>query len=230
MPIPVRPLLPLALTTAVLLAGAAFLAAAPAAPRPASLTPQQVADTLDGIVQPRFQQNAGFLAAGNILVDGHDAIYLLSGAAAQERRDFRRINAAHRPYVVALLECAHTWGHYAHSKQQAAGSVQTYLKPLAAATVTEERADTLRLWAGDNLGKVVLPNLADLRRGSKINKDFGNWCVAMRPVLASRPSCLGCHAGAKKNEMLGVMVYAVDKNAIKDPLSAISQGSDQGGP
>ncbi len=217
-----RPLLPIALTSAALLAGAALLMAAP---RPAALTPQQVADTLDGIVQPRFQQNAGRFGVDRVLLDGHDDIYGLSAITAKEKRDFRRANAAHRPYVVAFLHCAHKPGHYSDSKERADGATKPYLEPLASATTTQEGAEKLRLWADGHLEKVVLPDLADLRRGDNVDKDFGNWRVSMRPVLAARPACLGCHAGAKKNDTLGVMVYAVDKNTVKAPIRATSAGN-----
>ena len=33
----------------------------------------------------------------------------------------------------------------------------------------------------------------------------------MRPVLASKQECLGCHKGARTGDTLGVMVYAVSK-------------------
>lgn len=225
MPIPeLRPLLPLALTSAALLAGAAFLMAAPAAPRSSALTPQQVSDTLDGIVQPRFQQNAGRFGVDRVLLDGHDDIYGLSAITAKEKRDFRRANAAHRPYVVAFLHCAHKPGHYSNSQERPDGATKPYLEPLASATTTDEGAEKLRLWADGHLEKVVLPDLADLRRCGNVDKDFGNWRVCMRPVLASRPSCLGCHAGAKKNDTLGVMVYAVDKNTVKAPIRVTSEG------
>lgn len=224
MPIPIRLLLPLALTSAALLAGAAFLMAAPAPTSPAALTPQQVADTLDGIVQPRFQQNAGRFGVDRVLLDGHDEIYGLSAVTARERRDFRRANAAHRPYVVAFLHCAHKPGHYSNSKERADGATDPSLEPLASATTTEDGAEKLRGWADEHLEKVVLPDLADLRRGGNVDKDFGNWRVCMRPVLASRPSCLGCHVGAKKNDTLGVMVYAVDKNTVKAPVRVTNEG------
>ncbi len=226
MSIPVRPLLPLVLSSATLLAGAVFLMAAPAESRSsAALTPQQVAETLDGIVQPRFQQNAGRFGVDRVMLDGHDEIYGLSAITARERRDFRRANAAHRPYVVAFLHCAHKPGHYSDSKERPDGATEPYLEPLASATTTDEGAEKLRLWADGHLEKVVLPDLADLRRGGKVDKDFGNWRVSMRPVLASRPACLGCHAGAKKNDTLGVMVYAVDKNTVQSPVRATSEGN-----
>ncbi len=220
MPIPeFRPLLPIALTTAALFAGAAFLMAAPATPRPAAMSPQQVADTLDGIVQPRFQQNAGRFGVDRIVVGGHENIYGLTSTTAAERRKFRAVNAAHRPYVIAFLHCAHKPGQdlVTHTRGEAT-LFPPSLQTLSAATATEAGTQKLIGWSEDNLKKVVLPDLTDLRRGDKVDKDFGNWRVSMRPVLASRPACLGCHAGAKKNDTLGVMVYAVDKNTVKAPV------------
>lgn len=219
-----HPLLPIALSSAALLAGAALLMAAPASTSPAALTPQQVADTLDGIVQPRFQQNAGRFGVDRVLLDGHDEIYGLSAVTAKEKRDFRRVSAAHRPYVVAFLHCAHKPGHYSNSKERLDGATKPYLEPLASATTTQQGAEKLQDWADEHLEKVVLPDLADLRRGDNVDKDFGNWRVSMRPVLASRPACLGCHVGAKKNDTLGVMVYAVDKNTVKAPVRVTNKG------
>lgn len=111
----------------------------PAPPAPASAeTPQQVADTLDSIVQPRFQQNAGRFGVDRIVFAGHDNIYSLSGMTASEKRRFRRVNAAHRPYVIAFLHCAHKPGRDLVSKtrdKEEAGAPS--LQTLAAATATD---------------------------------------------------------------------------------------------
>ena len=41
---------------------------------------------------------------------GHDNIYALAAATPSEKRRFRRVNAAYRPYMIAFLHCAHKPG------------------------------------------------------------------------------------------------------------------------
>ena len=95
---------------------------------------------------------------------------------------------------------------------------------LAAGTKTEAGTEKLYQWGSDNLGKVTLPLLPLLRKGEREDVNFGNWLVALRPVRAEQDSCLGCHAGAKRGDTLGVMVYAVDKNANSARTKAIQAG------
>ena len=57
-----------------------------------------------------------------------------------------------------------------------------------------------------------------------MDRDLGNWRLVLRPVLASRDSCLGCHAGAKRGDTLGVMVYAVDKAVLHAPIQSFNDG------
>lgn len=188
-------------------------------------TPQQVADTLDSIVQPRFQQNAGRFGVDRILFKGHDNIYSLVGMTTSERRRFRRVNAAHRPYVIAFLHCAHKPGHDLLDKNHELEELpDAFLQPLAAATATDAGLEKLWNWSGAHLEKAVLSDLPVLRRGTGMDQDFGNWRLVLRPVLASRDSCLGCHAGAKRGDTLGVMVYAVDKAVIHAPIRSFQDG------
>jgi hypothetical protein len=50
----------------------------------------------------------------------------------------------------------------------------------------------------------------------------------MRPVLA-RKSCLDCHEGAKAGDVLGVMVYAIEKNAVEKDAAetAVARNDDE---
>lgn len=188
-------------------------------------TPQQVADTLDGIVQPRFQQNAGRFGVDRITFDGHDNIYALAGVTASEKRRFRRVNAAHRSYIIAFLHCAHKPGRDLLSNTRGSGgAVKPYLETLAVATATGNGNHELWDWSRTHLKKAVLPDLAVLRRGTGLDRDLGNWRLVLRPVRASRDSCLGCHAGARRGDTLGVMVYAVDKAVIRTPVKSFNDG------
>ena len=225
-----KPSRPSRLAFLALAAGAAplFLALAlPAklAPPAQGDTPQQVADTLDSIVQPRFQQSAGRFGMDRIAFAGHDNVYGLASQTAGERRKFRRVNAAHRPYVIAFLHCAHKPGEdlitHTRDKQEAfTPSLQT----LAAATSTQAGTEKLMAWSDADLSKAVLPSLPVLRQGLGVDRDYGNWQVVLRPVRALHASCLTCHAGAKRGDTLGVMVYAVDKERIQADVKSFNDG------
>lgn len=198
-----------------------------APPSPISAeTPQQVADTLDSIVQPRFQQNAGRFGVDRVLLEGHDNAYGLAAENAVERRKFRQVNGSHRPYVVAFLHCAHKPGQYLHSKERGDAETKTrsYVQVLATATATQDGNSRLWDWGDTHLSGVARPALTELRQGNGVDKDLGNWCVVMRPVRAWQNSCLGCHAGAKRGDTLGVMIYAVDKNVIQHPIRSTIVG------
>ena len=194
--------------------------ATPASPQ----TPQQVADTLDSIIQPRFQRNAGRFGVDRVLLAGHDTTYGLAAENRGERRKFHQVNAAHRPYMIAFLHCAHKPGQYVHSQERGDGEAVPYVEMLAAETATEDGVGNLWGWGDTHLDDVVTPELTALRQGTGVDKDYGNWCVVMRPVRALYPACLSCHAGAKPGDTLGVMVYAVDKNTIHLPLKSSMVG------
>ena len=197
----------------------------PVPPSPRSVeTPQQVADTLDSIVQPRFQQNAGRFGVDRVLLEGHDNAYGLAAENTVERRKFRQVNGSHRPYVVAFLHCAHKPGQYLHSKERGDAGTNPYVQVLATATATQDGSGRLWDWGDTHLSGVARPALTELRQGNEVDKDLGNWCVVMRPVRAWQNSCLGCHAGAKRGDTLGVMIYAVDKAIIHAPIRSFDEG------
>ena len=193
---------------------------------PSARTPLQVALLLDSMVQPRFRRNAGQFSVDRVIVGGHDDVYDLAAHSGTERRALRRVEESRRPFVIAFLHCRHKPGaNVGSTKPQEAGqSFSPYLSSLAAGTKTETGADQLREWADTKLEKAVLPSAPQLRQGKMGQADFGNWLVVMRPVVASRVSCLGCHTGARRGDTLGVMVYAVDKNRNSGPIVHLSAG------
>ncbi len=232
-----------AVRAACLAAGAVPLALAQALPaaRPSSVasaqassaqTPQQVADTLDAVVQPRFQQSAGRFGVDRVVhLEGHERVSWIDPSSRTEARQFAAIRASHRSYVLAFLHCRHKPGAHVDPPTPAAPlepdftpSVSTLL------TVGGTQAGAYRTfhWANRALEPLVLPYLDPLKHGHPVQADYENWTVVMRPVRALHASCLGCHAGAQRGDTLGVMVYAVDKNAkIKGrSFSADSEGGD----
>ena len=179
-------------------------------------TPHQVAETLDRLVQPRFQQNAGRFGMSRIVdLDGHNNIYFLEAEAPGERRLIRRVYGSHRSVVIAFLHMRHKPGAHIDPKtppQAQDADFQPSVDALAAIGASQAGTDRTYDWAYKNLTRVALSSLPALRRGQGRTVDYQNWLVVMRPVLATHASCVGCHTGAKHGDTLGVMVYAVDKN------------------
>lgn len=202
---------------AAVLASGALLAslAVAASPPGSSPSPVQVARTLDTIVQPRFQKSAGKFGEDRVVsLDGHSNVHYMTPETSRERRLFRQVKDSHRPYVVAFLHCRHKPG--AHIDPKTPPEKRTDFKPsvdtLTAIGGTQKGTDHLYGWAGAHLQKIVLPYLPQLRQGQPQQTEYQNWVVVMRPVRAEHEACLSCHAGAKRGDTLGVMVYAVDKN------------------
>ena len=207
-----------------------LLAATWAAARstPNADTPRQVAENLDRMVQPRFQDNAGRFGVDRVIIGGHDDIYELNAQSAADRGRLRRVKNARRPFVLAFLHCVHKPGKNVGSRRpESLGTDFTpFLDVLAVGTKTHDGADKLRDWGDKSLPGLTIPHLASLKRGGEAETDSGNWLVVMRPVRASSGSCLGCHAGARRGDTLGVMVYAVDKNTNQAPLQTLQAGGD----
>ena len=55
--------------------------------------------------------------------------------------------------------------------------------------------------------------LPRLRQGQNVDASVGEYILALRPVQAKQGDCLGCHAGARLNDTLGVMVYAIARGS-----------------
>ena len=199
--------------------------ALPAASRenPAGLdTPQQVADTLDSIVQPRFQLNAGRFGVDRVVhLEGHSPVGWIDPSSHSEAQQFAVVNASHRSYVIAFLHCVHKPGAHVDPRTPAEPLVngfKPYTSALVALGATQAGAQNDYDWADKVLTPVVLPYLGHLKQGQPAEVEYENWVVVMRPVRALHQACIDCHAGAKRGDTLGVMVYAVDKNAkIKGP-------------
>lgn len=207
------------------LVGAAWTAARST---PNADTPRQVAQTLDRMVQPRFRENAGQFGMDRVIIGGHDDIYELNAKSAADRSRLRRVKNARRPFVLAFLHCVHKPGKSAGAKRTEPfdKNFTPWLSVLAVGTKTKAGVEKLHDWGDKSLPGLTLPHLTSLKRGGEAETERGNWLVVMRPVRASRDSCLNCHAGAKRGDTLGVMVYAIDKNTNQAPLQTLQAGSD----
>ncbi len=223
--------LPLLLTLA--LPGQTLPRTAPASaasPAPAAGLPEKVADTLDSIVQPRFQKNAGQFGVDRVVhLEGHEGVPWIDAGNRFEVRRFAAVKAAHRSYVIAFLHCRHKPGAHVDPPTPADasdGAVPPSTDALIAVGGTQAGANKTFQWANKALNPVARPYLGQLMAGHPAQADYENWVVVMRPVRALHQACLDCHAGTKRGDTLGVMVYAVDKNA---KIKGRSFTSDEGG-
>ena len=185
-------------------------------PSASALSPQQVAETLDSISQPRFQQNAGrFGMSRDIEFDGHENVRWVDATNHFEKRRFAAINASHRSYVLAFLHLRHKPGAHIDPplKPQPLEDFEPVVQTLMTVGGTQKGADNMFDWAGKALPPVVLPHVNQLKQGQPAQADYENWVIVMRPVRALHESCITCHVGTRRGDTLGVMVYAVDKSA-----------------
>ena len=199
-----------------LLFSASLFAAVFAAPAPSAETPQQVAETLDSIVQPRFQKDIGQFGTGRVthnVIPGHEGIEWIGADNRFETRRFATLKASHRSYILAFLHCRHKPGAPVDPspKPQLGDDFKSYTEPLIAFGATEDSAQRMYDWADKSLNPVVLPHLTALKQGHSAQAEYENWVIVMRPVRALHQSCITCHAGTRRGDTLGVMVYVVDK-------------------
>jgi hypothetical protein len=201
-------------------------------------TPHRVADCLDALIQPRFQDDrAGVFGVTRVVtpaqlagVEGHYGLALLQPKTLRETVLLHLTNAAHHDYVIAFLHCAHVPGHYANTHIPANADAKPYLRLLATrpSPIAAQSQQTLTAPIGflgpsplggadfAAISRQSIAALPRLRRGTYQEATVNNWLVVMRPIAAGKASCLGCHTGAKQGDTLGVMVYAVSKKPETD--------------
>jgi hypothetical protein len=217
--------------------------------------PLKVAQLLDSVIQPRFEKDAGVFGLERLLIlNGHRSLHEetngLKPQGKQEIEILKRVTESHRDYLISFLHCAHVPGKShprtpgqtdprpAPSKPE--GEIKPSLTPLIwqgelTPYVTLEPAnqtpEALAAAAGKlrerNTGifKIATEALPALKQGKGAEKRLDDWFVAVRPILASKESCLGCHTGAKKGDLLGAVVYTIRAESYKDSTTAVRTGS-----
>ena len=199
-------------------------------PLPKPVSPRQVADDLDGVIQPRFLQNAGMFGLSRVVpvVNGHPIGYTgsLGVETPAERKALDHANAGRRDYIIAFLHCAHVPGQFVRPGvfkpvAQPSGKVRAVRPWLSTLIVTHPPATAQRvaLTSADDdqpqLQAAAIRALPQLQRGREAQAALADWTVIMRPVTASADTCVSCHAGSKKGDTLGVMVYAISSKVNK---------------
>ena len=178
----------------------------------------QVAEALDSYVQPRFEilrdKNFGAI---RIVYRKHAGIVQLKVDSPEEKALIANVNAAGRDYAIGLFHCAPTpdwWSPEAgdpyldllYLNQKPFVGETGY--PTVRESAEKPSARYLDLAEIERRAKGALP---ELMAGKEKKISGSSWEILMRPVLASKPACVSCHANAKLGSTLGVMVYAVRK-------------------
>jgi len=195
----------------------------PAPPPPAVAgTPQQIANALDKIVQPRFQDvTAGQFGMTRLMpvASGHQAVGFYDDfrtSTPAEAALLAAADAPHHPYIMAFLHCAHVPGRPgAHPFVMPRPWLARITSRAFALPQGPEHVQASMERDAALIQKTATDALPGLRKGRPQEKAVGDWLVVMRPVRASTLSCLGCHSGAKRGDTLGVMVYAVRNKAVR---------------
>lgn len=209
-------------------------------PLPKAGSPLQVANDLDGVIQPRFLQNAGMFGLTRVIpvVNGHTVGYMgsLGVETPDEKKALARADSARRDYTVAFLHCAHVPGQFVRPGvfkpvSQHGGKVVAVKPWLSTLIVTRDPSPAAQKASAPLTGddgvqrqwqEAALGALPRLQQGHDAQAKVADWTLVMRPVRASADSCVSCHVGSKKGETLGVMVYAVRNKVNPIPVSFTS--------
>ncbi len=206
-------------------------------------SPRAVAEALDAIVQPRFlDDQAGVFGTGRVVspVRGHFETTYFEPKTPAETALWEAANQGKLPYMMGFLHCAHVPGRFTDKQPPpnllgtGFGTSFSALDPFHPAIYSLSRlftkypvSDTpvpAAVWQQRGLQEkeqdksfqtAALKALPALMKGKGQETTQGDFLVVMRPVLAAKDSCLSCHIGAKKNDTLGVMVYAVRSSVNK---------------
>ena len=209
---------------------AARLDAVASVPAPSA----QVADALDSIIQPRFQDlSAGKFGMGRIVppVSGHAAVGYVGAFAANtpaEAGRLARADSAGRPYMIGLLHCAPVPGYPSASAAPAAGSgfslssadadfFAPHLTWITAKGIPKTFLPDTCIPVDPQVQDAAVKALPAAQKGNAVQTPAGPWTLFLRPVRATQSACLTCHTTATWGDTLGVMVYAVGRTQTANP-------------
>ena len=201
---------------------------------PAMQSQRQVADDLDKIVQPRFQDaSAGKFGMSRLVpaVNGHQAVGFQGYFRTENPTEaalLARADAANRPYVLAFLHCAHVPGKPDAETPSPTFTLSSPVLPrLITITVRGGTLKSRHYGFSDGmtiryvretepaLQSAALRVLPSVMKGRNAQATSDHWTLFLRPVRALHSSCLTCHTTAKYGDTLGVMVYAVGDTVRK---------------
>ncbi len=184
----------------------------------------QVADALDSIIQPRFQNDAGKFGVGRLVtVDGHVFVADLEAADPAEAAVLAKAKAYQRDYLIAFLHTTHVPGKFTRGGLSPQPQFKPYLSTLAGSGFGRRDLSSAAVYfRGQALQPAVVAAFPRLADGAVAPFMVDNQWVFLRPVRALQSSCLDCHTGAKKGDTLGVMVYAVSSASNANGVNTAS--------
>ena len=210
----------------------------------------QIANMLDGIVQPRFYVEAGAFGLSRLapLISGHESASRVmltvpknngndTGAATLQTSQasivrsrygltehdmevLKAVRAQNRDYQVGFLHTTHVPGRQrfqmtaqggARTAPQEARKIDTTLD-----TMYDSETNVASFWRKaprkDDVFEESLKAMPTLEQGKPAEVETKTRYVFLRPVTASKETCVKCHEGSKPGDCLGVMVYVVNKS------------------
>ena len=205
--------------------------ALPGQPAPASAPALKVAHLLNSIAQSRFQDTSMLtFGASRMMVSPsfpkgqHNTSDSFAPRNDEENQTLRTADALNRDYVIDFFHCAPIPPVPPPSHQSASAALVSPELPSEAPLYSTTRlfvhvrplpsAPLMLTSLHSRLRSEAVTALPKLRAGKEVQTSGSDWTVLMRPVLAAQDSCLSCHTTAKKNDTLGVMVYAVRNTPV----------------
>jgi hypothetical protein len=190
----------------------------------------QITELLDALIQPRFQKDGGVFGMRRVVKSpGHEEVGALTDQSAWDRKQLDRIESLRHDYRVSLLQLKHPPGRYRKGEMPPWGAEARVIRSKTA-TAVPDPGPTLVPMIGpdfdrafyDRLHRAAVDALPQMYREGTATKSLNSWMVTLRPVRASKQSCVGCHRGAKLGDTLGVLVYSVSQK----PAPSASAGPE----
>ena len=184
---------------------------------------------LDGYVQTRFEQDEGKFGLSRLMppVNGHQTVwYGLPVANEREKEIMEAVRATRLEYLVEFVPCAHKPGNPTikpiepDAELEGQGitlvAARSSAAPFEPYSFSKARQEFRKTTEGP-IHKEALSKLPRLKKGDTVDTYAAGWYVALRPVRASKTSCLTCHKGANAGDTLGIMLYAVRPVPVSAP-------------
>lgn len=177
---------------------------------PDPYSPRAVAETIDSVVQPRFFKFDDTLfgmsrIATDLRVKGHQ-IDSFTAQNEGEAKSFQLLKESQRDYMILFYRSIAPPPNsrpYLRSPEAefrlVAGSYDMYWESEYQTIFNDHKA----AWH-----PLVRSELSRLKQGIPVDREAGDWLLAMRPVKNNN-QCVSCHTNARPDNMLGIMVYAV---------------------
>ncbi len=192
------------------------------AQHPTTAAAPSLVDRMDALVQPRFQDDtAGTFGTARLGIPGHEVVIdkRVHDTFLEQVKAVTR--GSKNEYTLGFLHFVKTPGK---PKQKDFALTEVPQKPeywlfylVRQGKIFDNGSDgaasvPAAAWEkqfGKRVETVCLQNLSAVKRGASARISTKTLQVFVRPITASKASCLGCHAGTTKGQALGAMVYTI---------------------